>query len=413
MPTANTPRLSVSSATPDSSVDFSTDSTLWSPVLDEFPPIPHANDPEQFDLHGMSLARDKENRDSGLSTVTVTPATIATAAVARSARGNVIVSPVHATDDGRAKTTPLAQDVEDTRPHSPNSAESHSSASSISTTASLSMSIGTESASSDSRPQTLTTETQDWRLPGGKPRSLAYTESPEPSPRAASFAERDVFTVSVTSEGREQDVEIAAGRRPSIVIDHFLSATAGPDNKPVSPVSPASAKSPSPMSPAPRYPGWLSAVVAPLKSFINDQVDPRDLYADLREIAEGESGSVFAARVLDTAWSPEKLQPGSFVAIKNVPILPSGSPKIDDLRRELTMLKGLFHVHVLTLDALYVDLVEDSLWIRMDLMERSLADVIAYVDEGVVIHEKSIARIARDVRPSVFLKGVFALTMPV
>ncbi|KAI0830228.1 kinase-like protein [Trametes gibbosa] len=150
------------------------------------------------------------------------------------------------------------------------------------------------------------------------------------------------------------------------------------------------------MSPAPRYPGWLSAVVAPLKSFINDQMDPRDLYADLREIAEGESGSVYAARVLDTSWSPEK-EPGSFVAIKNVPILPSGSPKIDDLRRELSLLKGASHAHILTMDALYVDLVEDSLWIRMDLMERSLADVTAYAEEGVFIDEKSIARIAADV----------------
>ncbi|KAI0632944.1 kinase-like protein [Trametes polyzona] len=150
------------------------------------------------------------------------------------------------------------------------------------------------------------------------------------------------------------------------------------------------------MSPAPRYPGWLSAVVAPLKTFINDQLDPRDLYADLREIAEGESGSVFAARVLDTAWSPEKA-PGTFVAIKNVPILPSGSPKIDDLRRELTLLKGVSHQHILTMDALYVDLVEDSLWIRMDLMERSLADIIAYAEEGVFIPEKSIAQIAGDV----------------
>ncbi|KAI0354313.1 kinase-like protein [Trametes cingulata] len=150
------------------------------------------------------------------------------------------------------------------------------------------------------------------------------------------------------------------------------------------------------MSPAPRYPGWLSAVVAPLKSFINDQIDPRDLYADLREIAEGESGSVYAARVLATPGSPEK-EPGSFVAIKNVPILPSGSPKIDDLRRELTLLKGVSHPHILTMDALYVDLAEDCLWIRMDLMERSLADVIAYADEGIMFHEKSIARVAADV----------------
>ncbi|KAI0776756.1 kinase-like protein, partial [Trametes elegans] len=150
------------------------------------------------------------------------------------------------------------------------------------------------------------------------------------------------------------------------------------------------------LSPAPRYPGWLSAVVAPLKQYINDQVDPRELYADLREIAEGESGSVYAARVLPTPGSPEQ-QSGGFVAIKNVPILPSGSPKIDDLQRELALLRDVSHGHILTMDALYVDLVEDSLWIRMDLMERSLADIIAYVDEGVMFPEKAIARAAGDV----------------
>ncbi|KAI9060149.1 kinase-like protein [Trametes sanguinea] len=259
------------------------------------------------------------------------------------------------------------------------------------------MSTGTESASSDSRPQTLTaSEAQDWRPLGGKPKSLNYLDSPEPSPRVASFAERDVFTVSVTGDTHDEPPDTAGTRRPSIIIDHYLSATPT-DGRPRTPLSPASSSSPSPLSPAPRYPGWLSAVVAPLKSFINDQVDPRDLYADLREIAEGESGSVFAARVLGAPASAEKQQSSCFVAIKNVPILPSGSPKIDDLRRELTLMKGVSHVHILTMDELYVDLVEDSLWICMDLMERSLADIIAYADEGVMFHEKSIARVAGDV----------------
>ena len=77
--------------------------------------------------------------------------------------------------------------------------------------------------------------------------------------------------------------------------------------------------------------------------------------------------------------------------------MPSGTPKINDLERELTLLKGLSHQHILTMDSLYVDLVEDSLWIRMELMERSLADVIALVEEGIDLNEKIIAQIARDV----------------
>ena len=157
-----------------------------------------------------------------------------------------------------------------------------------------------------------------------------------------------------------------------------------------------SAQNSSPASPAPRYPGWLSAVVAPLKGFLNDQLDPRDLYTDLREIAEGESGSVYAARVLATASSPEK-ESDSYVAIKNIAIMPSGSPKIDDLRRELVLMKGVVHPHILTMDSLYVDLVEDSLWIRMDLMQRSVADVIALVEDGLVLTEDVISQIAGDV----------------
>ena len=137
-------------------------------------------------------------------------------------------------------------------------------------------------------------------------------------------------------------------------------------------------------------------MVAPLKGYINDQIDPRDVYTDLREIAEGESGSVYAARVIALPTSPEK-EPDSYVAIKNIAILPSGSPKIDDLRRELTLMKGVSHPHILTMDSLFVDLVEDSLWIRMELMERSVADIIALVEEGVLLDERIMGQIAGDV----------------
>ena len=389
------------------SVDISSDSvysSLLTPVLDEFPPIPRITDPDQLSLHGS--LRDKDNRDSGLSTMTVTPATIATAAVARSARPNMVVSPVrtNSTDDAPAEAVPAPRAAEDRRSHSPNSTESHSSAGS-----SGSLSTGTGSASSDSRPQTVATDPQEWRIPGSKPRSLLYSDpSPEPSPRAASFSERETCTVSITGELRETGGDYALQRRPSIITDQFLSPAA-PDTSHLSPISPSPVSpspSPSPSSPAPRYPGWLSAVVAPLKGFINDTLDPRELYADLREIAEGESGSVFAARVLPRAGAgagagtgtPEAAAPGAYVAIKHIAILPSGSPKIDDLRRELALMRGVAHPHVLAMDALYVDLQEDSLWIRMELMSRSVADVIALVEEGVFLNEKAIAQIASDVR---------------
>ncbi|OCH90867.1 kinase-like protein [Obba rivulosa] len=163
---------------------------------------------------------------------------------------------------------------------------------------------------------------------------------------------------------------------------------------------------PSPLTPAPRYPGWVSEVVAPLRKFIDDATDPRALYGDLREVGEGESGSVYAARVLrptasassSTASLPSTARgKPAYVAIKNVPILPSGSPKLLDLQRELAVTHGLRHNHILAVDAVYVDHVEDALWLRMELMERSLADVIGLGEEGILIQEKQIAQFASDI----------------
>ncbi|KAJ8075133.1 hypothetical protein PM082_019460 [Marasmius tenuissimus] len=167
-----------------------------------------------------------------------------------------------------------------------------------------------------------------------------------------------------------------------------------------------------PVTPAQRYPGWLSEVVKPLEEFIDEPIDPREYYLDLQEIAEGESGSVYAAHVTETGNIHKlKLPPlikardaddqmrgsNTLVAIKCVQIVPSGSTKLDDLRRELVLLRGHSHSNVLSMDALYVDLVEDSLWIRMELMERSLADVVELVHSGLVLQERTIARFTSDI----------------
>jgi len=200
--------------------------------------------------------------------------------------------------------------------------------------------------------------------------------------------------------------------------------------------SPILSPSPSPFQQ--RYYGWVSTLVAPLSEFIDEAVDPRDHYLDLTEIAEGDSGSVYAARVnksnarklklgevvrmqdLDdlglsdetdndndgarkeggddkekNGGSDEELM--KLVAIKSIALVPSGTPKLVDLERELKLMKGLWHSQVLSVDAVYVDLVEDSVWLRMELMERSLADVIVLVDSGLVLQERTIARFASDV----------------
>jgi len=81
-----------------------------------------------------------------------------------------------------------------------------------------------------------------------------------------------------------------------------------------------------------------------------------------------------------------------------VAIVPSGSPKLVDLERELKLMKELAgHENVLGMDGVYVDLVEDSLWVRMELMERSLADMVGLVGDGLMLQDRMLARFASDV----------------
>ena len=58
-------------------------------------------------------------------------------------------------------------------------------------------------------------------------------------------------------------------------------------------------------------------------------------------------------------------------------------------------------MNVLSMDAVYVDTVEDALWIRMELMDRSLADVIGL--EGLKVEEGVMGQVAADVRFPFFL----------
>ncbi len=162
---------------------------------------------------------------------------------------------------------------------------------------------------------------------------------------------------------------------------------------------PSNSTNTSPMS---RYRGWVSEVLTPLEDFIDHYADPRELYADLQEIAEGDSGSVFSARVVGS------VKPGSkeiqredcshVVAIKNIPLVPGGSQKLIDLKGELALMSCIRHENILSMDGLYVDLSEDCLWIKMELMERSLADMLQLSEEGFMLQEEVIAQFTKDVR---------------
>ena len=164
---------------------------------------------------------------------------------------------------------------------------------------------------------------------------------------------------------------------------------------------------------SPRYPSWLAAVVLPLAEFIDDSADPRVLFTDLQEIAQGESGSVYSACAAPTVApqfqpstpsspaseisSPEEADEGrsqpkqGLIAIKCVPLLRGRTEKVADLRRELELSRSFRHPNILCMERLYVDVAEESLWIGMELMDRSLADVLAVVGE-----ETGSAQVALD-----------------
>ncbi|EDR09394.1 uncharacterized protein LACBIDRAFT_293888 [Laccaria bicolor S238N-H82] len=229
----------------------------------------------------------------------------------------------------------------------------------------------------------------------GTTNSYAGKQKDPTSPLADAFDEDDEDYDNVKSPSPPIS-------RPTIVISDDPSPTKGP----VTSIT----TSGTPLSPFQLYRGWLSEVVAPLEEYIDETVDPRDHYLDLKEIAEGESGSVFAARLSEKNAHKLRLPPlikakdsddiangrPVLLAIKSVAIVPSGSPKLLDLKKELVLMRGLWHENVLGMDALYVDLSEDSLWIRMELMERSLADIVGLVGDGLMLQDRMIARFASD-----------------
>ena len=299
---------------------------------------------------------------------------------------------------------------------------------------------GSSSSMSHEQPTMTDTPTTDGGLASPLTYYLDGTQTPSPTPDKVVFGggvqtmpikrlpvrpeydgdlEEEEFMGYPDEDSAEAKAAIARAQavattppaaRPTIVISSDTVSPLLSDNPPWL----SAASTASPLSPFQRYRGWLSAVVAPLEEFIDEAVDPREHYLDLQEIAEGESGSVFAAVLNSSTAHKLRLPPlvkakdadeilhgrTVLVAIKSVAIVPSGSPKLVDLQRELGLMRGLGlgHENVLGMDGVYVDLVEDSLWVRMELMERSLADIIGLAGDGLQLQERTIARFASDVR---------------
>ncbi|KAG0016646.1 signal transducing kinase of the PAK [Entomortierella chlamydospora] len=119
--------------------------------------------------------------------------------------------------------------------------------------------------------------------------------------------------------------------------------------------------------------------------------DPYQLYSDIVKIAEGESGFLFSAT--DNAT-------GNLVAVKM--IAKDVSAKMKTIRNELELMKASHHPHIVA----FIDchLSSTELWMVMERMDISLADVIAinpyqgqrHPDQGL-LQECHMARVARDI----------------
>lgn len=335
------------------------------------------------------------SRDSSASTSTLTHATIVRgASIVRRVRADVVTTPpASSTLKGKERghaprpveiVQVMREDDDDEGSSSSGYADSDEDCSPVSPAGTLA----------------FTSAPNSQEDAGGSRKSLRQVHgygspltSPSPSPLRASFPEpiseehaQDAVPPSSAEPTTEDDVENDGIMRPKFT---FTGAA------------------------TPRYPAWLAAVVLPLAEFIDDSADPRALFSDLQEIAQGESGSVYSARAVPAVVPqfrpppPRSPAPGSIssrsttpergyeededgadlqqkhelVAIKRVPLLRGGTEKLMDLRGELELARALRHANVLRMERLYVDVAEECLWIGMELMDRSLADVLAVVGE--------------------------------
>lgn len=453
-----------------------------SPPTQSFPPVPspqrafkhdstasHTSQSDPRPNSSQTLLPVRANpgdRDSGLSTITVTPATIATAKteVVRTAVASVIDSDAVSLASKRESVVSTADTEPQTLPCEPD--------------------IGEESPRAQEREEapddSMVSETSSVSLLRDGPQSKWPTPPPPPVELEADSTPRRVSRFRTTSLGRVTQLQAMGGAVVSPSSSHSSHGSSDTTSSSTSESAPLTTpKGVNGMSPSavPKTKGRLAAearllssttdtfggvevesdieeetetysyppetpselhapttscthpLLAQLQRYITPR-DPASCFTNLVEIAEGESGSVFAARIASSSadapshegeqdGAERPIPPGtSHVAIKRIPLPPlASSPSLSDdspvsnkltsVSHELSLLKNLDHEHLLLLDAIYVDsnsadvesasVVDSSLWIRMELMERSLADVIGLVAEGLALQERLIGRFTSDV----------------
>ncbi|KAI9364709.1 kinase-like domain-containing protein [Pilaira anomala] len=117
---------------------------------------------------------------------------------------------------------------------------------------------------------------------------------------------------------------------------------------------------------------------------IADSADPNTIYTDLILIAEGESGPMYAAKHILSK---------KIVAIKKIPH--TAKEKLSKIRNELTTMKMSRHPNVVEFIACYT--TKEDIWVVMECMDVSLADIISIDPEAPRMSEEHIGRVARDI----------------
>ncbi|PVG00067.1 hypothetical protein CPB86DRAFT_813355 [Serendipita vermifera] len=148
-------------------------------------------------------------------------------------------------------------------------------------------------------------------------------------------------------------------------------------------------------------------ILFPVLQFLQPD-DPNFLFSEFHQVAEGESGGVYAARLVQALV---RNPPGDgFVAVKKISLVEQNRLRIETLHRELTLFERVKHENILSYSGLWLspegpndqelndgELPRPELWLRMELMERSLADLLGLYGEGLIVEERHVARFARDV----------------
>ena len=151
-----------------------------------------------------------------------------------------------------------------------------------------------------------------------------------------------------------------------------------------------------------------SEVMDRLKTVVSRD-NPNDSYSKQRKIGQGASGSVYVARVKESATTPvarglyRQYGPRCQVAIKQMDL--RSQPRKELIVNEIIVMKDSQHANIVNFLDSFLQEQSNELWVIMEFMEGgALTDII---DNNPVIEENQIATICSEVSFLLFSAGLF------